>query len=54
MSTATTICGNAINPIIISDDEDKDDYSVRLFLSVFADTNAPSGLLARESTVRSW
>ena len=48
----STIRGYAYNPIIINDDEDEDDYSVRLFLSVFADTNEPSGLPAKESMVR--
>jgi hypothetical protein len=48
----STIRGYAYNPIIINDDEDEDDYSVRLFLSVFADTNEPSGLPAQESMVR--
>jgi hypothetical protein len=53
MSAGTsTSQGYAHNPIIISDDEDEDDYSVRLFLSVFADTKAPSGFSAQESTVR--
>jgi hypothetical protein len=53
MSAGTsTLQGYAHNPIIISDDEDEDDYSVRLFLSVFADTETPSGLSAQESTVR--
>jgi hypothetical protein len=53
MSAGTsTIHGYAHNPIVISDDEDEDDYSVRLFLSVFTDTKAPSGLSAQESTVR--
>jgi hypothetical protein len=48
----STIRGYAYNPIIISDEEDEDDYSVRLFLSVFADTKETSGLLAQESVVR--
>jgi hypothetical protein len=48
----STTRGYAYNPILISDDEDEDDYSVRLFLSVFADTNEPSGLPAQESMVR--
>jgi hypothetical protein len=53
MSAGTsTIQGYTHNPIVISDDEDEDDYSVRLFLSVFTDTKAPSGLSAQESTVR--
>jgi len=45
----TTIGGYAYNPIIIGDDEDEDDYSVRLVLSVFAGTKELSGLLAQES-----
>jgi hypothetical protein len=48
----TTTLGYAYNPIIISDDDDEDDYSVRLFLSVFAGTKEPSGLSAQESMVR--
>ena len=48
----STITGYAHNPIIISDDEDDDDYDVRLFLSVFAGTKEPSGLSAQESSVR--
>lgn len=48
--TITTL-GYAYNPIIISDDDDEDDYSVRLFLSVFAGTKELSGLAAQESTV---
>jgi hypothetical protein len=47
-----TTRGYAYNPIIISEDEDEDYYSVRLFLSVFADMKESSGLPAQESTVR--
>jgi hypothetical protein len=48
----STIRGYAHNPIITDDDEDEDDYDVRLFLSVFAGTKEPSGLAAQESMVR--
>jgi hypothetical protein len=48
--TITTL-GYAYNPIIISDEDDEDDYSVRLFLSVSAGTKELSGLAAQESTV---
>jgi hypothetical protein len=45
----TTIRGRAYNPIIISDDENEDDYDVRLFVSVFADTEEASSPLTQES-----
>ena len=48
--TVDRLDGNPVSAPL--DDEDEDHYSVRLFLSVFADTNEPSGLPAKESMVR--
>lgn len=45
----STVRGYSYNPIVVSDDEDEDDYSVRLFLSVFANMKEASRLPTEES-----